>query len=78
MRGKVRRELYENDNGVWRLVDSQTNKDAIIDYSHWKSWKNIEKKSYLKGSEKSGEKVMDTYISYSPLKTLKVIYRRIK
>lgn len=78
MRGKVRRELYEYDNGTWRLLESETEKEAIIDYSHWKSWKDFEKNSYLKCSNSEGKRVMDTYITYSPSKTQKVIYRRIK
>ena len=80
LRGKVSRDYYEQDkSGKWNKVPEKSGIDnSIIDYSHWKKWKDFEEGSYLRGSFTNKGRVMDTYITYSPSGKQKVIYKRIK
>lgn len=80
MRGKVSREYYEKEkSGNWKKIEKKSGiEDSIIDYEHWKSWKDFEENSYLRGSYTKEGRVMDTYITYSPSGKEKVIYKRIR
>ena len=77
MKGKVIRSLYELVDSRWILIESSL-EDSIIDYAHWKSWKQFDGDgATLRGTTLNGERVMKSYTTYSPNGIRKATYKLI-